>query len=90
MTKLLRRLSKRNVPRVEVAYLAVSWVVLQIVDVLTSMLDLLAWIGPSSIITLLIGFPIVLVLSWTYRLTPEGRLDRESDESDFPVTAFGG
>jgi hypothetical protein len=73
MTKLLQRLSKRNVPRVGVAYLAISWVVLQIVDVLTSMLDLPAWLGPLSIITLLIGFPIVLVLSWTYRLTPEHR-----------------
>lgn len=90
MTKLLQRLSKRNVPRVGVAYLAVSWVVLQIVDVLTSMLDLPAWIGPLSIITLLIGFPIVLMLSWTYRLTPEGRLDRENDDIDSPVTAFGG
>jgi Tol biopolymer transport system component len=90
MTKLLQRLSKRNVPRVGIAYLAVAWVALQVVDVLTSMLNLPVWLGPASIITLLVGFPIVLVLSWSYRLTPEGKLDRENDDLDLPVAAFGG
>ena len=41
-------------------------------------LEIPDWISRAAIISALIGFPIALVPAWTLRLTPEGRIKRES------------
>ncbi|MCI0516794.1 MAG: hypothetical protein L0Y45_03070 [Woeseiaceae bacterium] len=69
---LLSELKRRNVFRVAVMYLAVSWLVLQATDVLGSLLGLPSWAGRLVVLLLIIGFPAALVFSWLYELTPEG------------------
>ncbi len=69
---LLSELKRRNVFRVAVMYLAVSWLVLQATDVLGSLLGLPSWAGKLVVLLLIIGFPSALVFSWLYELTPEG------------------
>ena len=71
-------LKRRNVVRVALLYAVISWVVLQIADILFGLLDVPAW-GLRLVLGLLIlGLPFALVFSWVYELTPEG-LKRESE-----------
>jgi len=58
--------------RVGAAYLAVTWLVLQILDVVRDILVLPDWLGRYTLFALLIGFPFALILAWAYELTPEG------------------
>ena len=72
-----QQLKDRNVVRVAAIYLAASWLVLQVADLLVDIYDLpqilLRWLG----IILALGLPAVLALSWVYEWTPEG-IVRES------------
>ncbi len=67
-----RELKRRNVFRVAILYLAVSWLLLQATDVLSSLLELPFWVGKLVVLLLVIGLPIALAASWLYELTPEG------------------
>ena len=73
-----KELKRRNVYRVAAVYVVVSWLVLQVTDVVTSVLPLPGWTGELVFVLLAIGFPVALVLAWAFELTPEG-LKREKD-----------
>ncbi|MGH8192810.1 MAG: hypothetical protein ACREQ8_00195 [Woeseiaceae bacterium] len=70
MAKLFAELQRRNVFRIGAAYLAVAWLLLQIVDVLKDILNLPEWVGPYSILALAAGFPVALALAWAFELIP--------------------
>jgi TolB-like protein/Flp pilus assembly protein TadD len=65
-------LKRRNVYRVGVLYAIVGWLILQITDVVVSVLVLPAWTGKLVLVLLAIGLPIVLLAAWAFELTPEG------------------
>ena len=75
---LFKELQRRNVFRVALAYIVVSWLVLQVSDVLVNALQLPPVWSKALIALLLIGFIPVLVFAWVYELTPEG-VKRESE-----------
>lgn len=70
-------LKRRNVYRVAALYVVVSWLLLQVADVLTSILSLPSWTGRLVFLLLLLGLPIALILAWAFELTPDG-IRRES------------
>jgi TolB-like protein/Tfp pilus assembly protein PilF len=74
---LFAELRRRNVFRVAIAYAVAAWVILQIVDVVTPILELPAWAPKLIFVILAVGLVPVLVFSWVYELTPEG-IRRES------------
>ena len=74
----VRELKRRNVFRVGIAYLVVAWLILQLSDVLISLLELPDWIGRIAVFVLIVGFPVVVVLAWAFELTPDG-VKRDSD-----------
>jgi TolB-like protein len=79
-------LKRRNVYRVAVLYIIVSWLVMQAADVFTSVLSLPEWTGGLIFLLLVVGFPIALIFAWAFELTPEG-LQRETDSAtDRPQT----
>ena len=78
MASVWGELKRRNVVRVAIAYAIVSWLILQIADVLTPLLHLPEWVGGFVFLLLVIGFLLALILSWAYELTPEG-LKKEKD-----------
>ena len=83
MTSLLGELKRRNVVRVAVAYAIVSWLILQLTDVLIPLLSLPDWVGRLIFLLLVIGFPLSLILAWAFELTPEGiKLDRDVVRSE--------
>jgi len=74
---LFTELKRRNVFRVGVLYLVSSWLLLQLTDVLSSLLTVPPWVGSVVILMLLLGFFPAMIFSWVYEMTPEG-LKRES------------
>jgi adenylate cyclase len=69
---LIAELQRRNVIRVGVLYVISAWVTLQVADVGVSLLGLPHWTGRMVALLLAIGFPLALVFSWIYELTPDG------------------
>ena len=89
MTAVWGELKRRNVVRVAVAYAVVSWLILQLTDVLMPLLALPEWVDRLVFLLLVIGFPLALIFAWAFELTPEG-LKKEKDvdraESITPIT----
>lgn len=77
-TSFFEELKRRNVTRMAVLYGVTAWLLLQVTDVLASLLPVPDWTGSLVVVLLIIGFPITLIISWVYELTPEG-LKRERD-----------
>ncbi len=79
---LLKELQRRNVIRMALLYLIAAWLLLQITDVLSSLLPVPEWTGSFVFILLALGFPLVVIFSWVYELTPEGlKREKEVDRS---------
>ncbi len=78
----IEELKRRNVAKVAVLYVVFAWLLLQVTDVLSSLLPVPEWTGSLVFVLLLIGFPAVLTFSWIYELTPEGiKREKEVDRS---------
>jgi TolB-like protein/Flp pilus assembly protein TadD len=71
-------LKRRNVVRVGMLYAVAGWLLIQVADVLVSLLSLPDWTLRFIALLLALGFPLVLIFSWVFELTPEG-IKRERD-----------
>jgi hypothetical protein len=69
---LFDELKRRNVFRVGVAYLVVSWLLLQIINLAAPILQFSNEIGQYTLFLLVIGFISALIFAWAFELTPEG------------------
>jgi TolB-like protein len=65
-------LKRRNVYKVAVAYLVVSWLVIQAASILLPTFDAPGWSMKLVVAVLVIGFPVSLVLAWAFEFTAEG------------------
>jgi len=68
----LSELRRRNVIRVAVAYLVAAWLLLQVTDVLSSVLELPPSAAKFVLLLLVIGFVPALLFAWAYQVTPDG------------------
>ena len=68
----IKELKRRNVFRMAVLYAVAAWVIMQVAEVMMSVVGLPAWAGRATFAVLAVGFPIALILSWFYELTPAG------------------
>ncbi len=87
--RLVSELRRRNVPRMAVLYVVAAWLILQVAEVLIDLAKLPDWIGTTTLALLAVGFPIALIFSWFYEITPEGislEKDVEPGESITHVT----
>ncbi len=76
--RLFDELKRRNVFRVGIAYMIATWVLLQITDVITPILELPAWAPKLILVILGVGFVPALIFAWAFEMTPEG-LKKEKD-----------
>ena len=67
-----RELKQRKVMRVAIAYGAIAWLLIQIGATVAPFLGIQDWVITALIILVIVGFPMSLVLSWIYELTPQG------------------
>lgn len=72
LSMLIRELKRRRVFRVAVAYLAISWVAIDVSDTLLPALGAPGWAISVEVVLLILAFPAVFVVGWMYDITPEG------------------
>ena len=68
----IQELKRRNVFRVAAIYVVVSWLLMQIGDVMFDALLLPDWTDTLLAAFLILGFPMALVFAWAFELTPDG------------------
>jgi TolB-like protein len=86
---LFQELKRRNVIRVAILYMVSSWVLLQLTDVLSSLLSVPESAGSIVVMLLLLGFFPALIFAWVYEMTPEGlkrEVDVDRSQSQTPET----
>jgi TolB-like protein len=71
-TKFLTELRRRNVYRAAVAYGVVAWFLTQLTTQVFPFFEIPNSAVRFVVIALAIGFPIAMLLSWLYELTPAG------------------
>jgi len=77
---LYNELKRRNVLRMAMLYAVAAWLIMQVAEVVIGLAQLPDWIGPALLWLLAIGFPIALLFSWFYEITPEGvSLEKDID-----------
>ena len=82
---ILRELQRRNVLRVAAGYIAVSWLVVQVMDTLSEAFALTGEHIRIAVIVLVVCFIPVMIIAWVFELTPEG-FKRDADvERDSPA-----
>ena len=80
---LISELKRRNVLRMAALYLVAAWLIMQVVEVVMTLAVMPEWTGRVTLALLALGFPIALIFSWFYELTPEGlSLERDVDRAD--------
>jgi len=82
---LFTELKRRNVFRVALFYIVVAWVVIQVAETVLPMFDVADGALRAIVIILALGFPLAVVFSWVFEMTPEG-IRREKDVEVNPET----
>lgn len=72
MTGFFQELNRRKVLRVAAAYVIAAWVLLQVADLLSGILELPVWTAKLTLFILIIGFVPSLILAWIYDITAAG------------------
>jgi TolB-like protein/Tfp pilus assembly protein PilF len=70
--KFWKELKRRKVIKVIIVYASMSFVVLELLSILIEPLFLPDWVMTLVIVLLALGFPIVIVFSWIFDITPSG------------------
>jgi TolB-like protein/tetratricopeptide (TPR) repeat protein len=65
-------LKRRNVYKVAVAYAVVAWLLIQAASIFFPAFDVPPWVMKIFIIVIIFGFPVALIFSWAFEITPEG------------------
>jgi hypothetical protein len=68
---LLAELRQRKVFRVAAAYAVVAWLLIQVASAVLPALKLPEWTVTFTTILLLLGFPVALVLAWSFDVVRE-------------------
>ena len=80
-------LKRRNVYKVAVAYAVVGWLIIQVTATIVPALHLPDGLTSAVVVLVLVGFPIALVISWAFEMTPEG-MKRTADISPQDVQSM--
>ena len=83
----LGEIKRRKVFQVGAVYAVVAWLAIQVITSIETPLGLPDWVDTLVIVLLAIGFPLTLVISWAFDVTPEGVV-RDAG-GDAPVKSGG-
>jgi serine/threonine-protein kinase len=72
MANFFSELKRRNVYKVAVAYAVVAWLLIQAASIFFPAFDAPPWVMKIFIIVIIFGFPVALIFSWAFEITPEG------------------
>src|SRR5438477_2081776 len=73
-------LKRRRVYSVAVAYVVTAWLLIQVATQVFPFFNIPNWIVRLIVLLAIIGFPIAVVCSWAFEITPEGiKLEEDVD-----------
>jgi hypothetical protein len=78
MKNFFAELKRRNVHKVAIVYAVIAWLMIQVA--LIPILEAPSWTIKTLIALLLLGFAVVVFISWAFEATPEG-MKRTADLS---------
>jgi TolB-like protein/Tfp pilus assembly protein PilF len=87
---LIQELKRRNVFRVAIIYIVVSWLLMQIGDVMFPALRLPEWTTTLLVAFLILGFPVAVIFAWAFELTPDGVVRTTEVPAGQSITAATG
>jgi hypothetical protein len=79
-------LKRRNVVRIAVAYAVVGWLSIEVAATILPILEVPDWLLQAFTVFVILGFPLALILSWVFDLTPRG-LERTDIDSQSDVVS---
>ena len=86
MKSFFAELKRRKVHRVAIAYAVAAWLLIQVATQVFPFFEIPNWAVRLVVLLLVLGFPIALILSWIFDLTPQGI--RRTEESDRSLAAL--
>lgn len=75
---LFQELKRRNVFKVAIAYIVVSWLVAQVLQLVFESFGTPDWVMKTVLVLMAMGLLFALFFAWAFELTPDG-LKRETD-----------
>ena len=90
MQSFFRELRRRNVYKAGAAYAVVGWLVVQIATQVLPLFDVSPLALRVIVLLIVAGFPIVLVLSWVYEVTPDGIVRTDEVKPDESIAHHTG
>ena len=85
-SKFWNELKRRKVIRVVIVYATTAFILLQLISILIEPLHLPHWVMTFFIVLLLVGFPIAVIFSWIFDITPSGiEVTHSSKENSTPT-----
>jgi TolB-like protein/Tfp pilus assembly protein PilF len=81
----IAELQRRNVFRVVLAYVLASWLLVEVLEVITGAFEAPVWLLKVLISLLMLGVVPVAIFSWIYEITPEGIKKESSDQPEHPA-----
>jgi TolB-like protein/Tfp pilus assembly protein PilF len=85
ISQFLQELRRRRVIHVIIVYASAAFVIIELVNNVTEPLKLPGWTPTLAIIILAIGFPLAIIFSWIFDMTPRG-LEKTSSAREFVST----
>jgi len=82
LSRFFLELKRRNVYRAATVYAITSWIIIEVAATVFPYLGLPEWLVTAIIVFILMGFPVVLVLSWIYEMGPKGIIRTDSEEAE--------
>ncbi|HEY5623673.1 MAG TPA: hypothetical protein VIV14_07915, partial [Gammaproteobacteria bacterium] len=80
-------IKRRHVIQVAVVYAVIGWGLIEVVSTIEEPLGLPGWFDTFVIVLVIVGFPLALVVSWIFDLTPRGVVrTKEADEAEAAST----
>ncbi|MFT5276808.1 MAG: TolB-like protein/tetratricopeptide (TPR) repeat protein [Glaciecola sp.] len=82
MLSIFNEFKRRNIYRVAAVYAIVGWVLVQIAAALEGAIGLPSWFDGLVVALLALIFPVALLLTWAFEMTPEGIKPTENANED--------
>lgn len=84
--EFFNELRRRNVFKGTVSYLVFSWVLLQVIAILSPIIDAPAWVGKLILIILIVLLPVWICISWFFEITADGIKKTKNVPKDKSIT----
>ena len=82
LSQFWQELKRRKVIKVAAMYAATAFIIMEAAEIMLPRLGLPDWTVTFLIILLMVGFPITLIFSWIFDITPKGFKRTDSVEAD--------